>query len=227
MALRSGHGSGSGVPRIEVLPADELPAGIPASARESEPADRVERGLFARGNGLAAEGGRAKAGQTRLARRLSLLGLPEGAPFAPYRRAASAFRRFQVSRLASTVGAGECGPAPASIVATAALQLASSRYLFDRAAVGDCDPKALELASRLANDSRQNLLAAHELCAREAKARPRQSKPVWQQIVESAEPETNVPARPSESARFAVKNSLADSTERAKTPDSTSRDRDQ
>jgi hypothetical protein len=35
------------------------------------------------------------------------------------------------------------------------------------------DAKTLLDASRLANDSRQNLLAAHELCAKEALARPK------------------------------------------------------
>jgi hypothetical protein len=50
------------------------------------------------------------------------------------------------------------------MVASAALQLAASRFAFE--VLGD-----LELGSKLANDSRQNLLAAHELCAREGKAR--------------------------------------------------------
>jgi hypothetical protein len=30
MALRTGHGKGAGAPRIEVLPVDELPAGVSA-----------------------------------------------------------------------------------------------------------------------------------------------------------------------------------------------------
>jgi hypothetical protein len=83
--------------------------------------------------------------------------------FAEYKGAAEAFRRAQVTRLGATVGGGECGPAPSSIVASAALQLAASRWCFDRS--------MHELGSKLANDSRQNLLAAHELCAREATAR--------------------------------------------------------
>jgi hypothetical protein len=57
-------------------------------------------------------------------------------------------------------------------VATAAWQLAASRYLFDQAALsGERDDFAL--ASKLANDSRQNLLAAHELVVKEAHARPK------------------------------------------------------
>ena len=35
MALRSGHGSGAGVPRIEVAPADELPQ--PVAVAPAEP----------------------------------------------------------------------------------------------------------------------------------------------------------------------------------------------
>jgi hypothetical protein len=58
------------------------------------------------------------------------------------------------------------------MVASAALQLAWSRYLSDLSAASG-DPELAVTASRLANDSRQNLLAAHELCAREAQARPR------------------------------------------------------
>jgi len=84
--------------------------------------------------------------------------------FEPYARAGRAFRRAQVTQLARTVGGGHCGPAPASFVASAAWQLAGSRFAFE--VLGD-----MVLGSRLANDSRQNLLAAFELTAREAQAR--------------------------------------------------------
>jgi hypothetical protein len=58
------------------------------------------------------------------------------------------------------------------LVATSALQLGWSRYLSDLAAeTGDVN--MVMQASRLADASRQNLLAAHELCAREAEARAR------------------------------------------------------
>jgi hypothetical protein len=67
-------------------------------------------------------------------------------------------------------------------VSTAALQLAASRYLSDQGGAGG-DAKLLIDASKLANDSRQNLLAAHELAAREAKARPESTTdlPSWMQ----------------------------------------------
>jgi hypothetical protein len=172
MALRSGHGTGAGVPRVEVLPCDELPAGAPAQARVASPGDRGEGGRFASGNGLAREGGLARAGKTRLAERLGLASLAAESAFSPYRASAESLRRAQCAELARTVGGGQCGPAPSSLVATAALQLAWSRFLSDQAAEAGSAPLALS-ASRLANDSRQNLLAAHELCAREAAARPR------------------------------------------------------
>jgi hypothetical protein len=170
MALRSGHGTGAGVPRIEVLPADELPIGKPAPARDPNPADRSEGGRFAPGNTLASLAGKANAGKTRLASRLGLATLPSGAAFRPYKAAASSFRRAHCTELARTVGGGVCGPAPSSLVASAALQLAWSRYLSDVAAESGDAELALK-ASRLAEASRQSLLAAHELAAREAKAR--------------------------------------------------------
>jgi hypothetical protein len=176
MAIRSGHGNGAGMPRIEVLPADELPAGVPAEARSDSPVVRGERGHFARGNPLAAAGGRARAGKTRLADRLGLRSLPDASEFGTYKAAAVSFRRAQCTALANNVGGGHCGPAPSSFVASAALQLAWSRYLSDKAAITGDAELALQ-ASRLADASRQNLLAAHELCAKEAMARIAKAPP--------------------------------------------------
>lgn len=171
MALRSGHGNGAGVPRVEVLPVDELPEGMPAGARTESPSDRGEAGRFAPGNSLARAGGRARAGKTRLSDRLGLRSIPEDASFRPYKAAAVSFRRAQCSALAANVGGGYCGPAPSSFVASASLQLAWSRFFSDEAARTG-DPELALTASRLADASRQNLLAAFELCAKEAK-RPR------------------------------------------------------
>src|SRR5579859_7376563 len=128
MALRTGHGNGAGVPRVEVLPVDELPAGVPADARPESPSDRGESGRFAPGNTLARKGGHARAGKTRLADRLGLRQLPDGSAFAPYKASAVSFRRAQCAALAASVGGGYCGPAPSSMVCSAALQLAWSRY---------------------------------------------------------------------------------------------------
>lgn len=177
MTLRTGHGNGAGVPRVEVLPADELPAGVPAPEQPSQAAIvRDSQGRLAdheSARRLGARGGKAKAGQTALSASVGLgkrFSVPE---FQPYAKAARAFRRTQVTRLAQTVGGGECGPAPASMVASAALQLAASRFAFE--VLGD-----MKLGSQLANDSRQNLLAAHELAAKEAQARPQAHRLPWE-----------------------------------------------
>ena len=174
MTLRTGHGKGAGVPRIEVSPVDELPKGEQAVEHEPRKSERDELGRLRPGSSTTqSRGGKARRAATRLARTLGLQTLTGEGGFGPYKRAGAAFRRLHVSALAKSVGGGQCGPGPASVVATAAWQLAVSRYLFDRAAeTGDRDDFAL--ASKLANDSRQNLLAAHELCAREAAARPRE-----------------------------------------------------
>lgn len=175
MTLRAGHGAGAGAPRVEVLPLDELPAGVPGPARRAATGNRRADGRLAPGSGtaeLAAEGGRAKAERARLERLLGRVDLPDGHPVAPYRRDAADWRDAHLARLAETVGGGEVGPAAQAIVSSAALQHAASRWLFDRAAVEQDAKLALD-ASRLADASRQNLLAAHELAAREAQARPR------------------------------------------------------
>lgn len=166
MSLRRSHGAAY----PEVARVDELPAGVPTPAVTASPDDHDERGKFAKGNSMARLGGQARKGKTRLAERLGLKSAPDAAAFRPYKAAAVSFRRAQCNELARVVGGGVCGPGPSSLVASAALQLAWSRYLADKAtAEGDAD-LAIK-ASKLADASRQNLLAAHELCALEAKAR--------------------------------------------------------
>lgn len=49
MALRTGHGNGAGVPRVEVLPVDELPAGVQAPTLDSARHERTPDGRFAPG----------------------------------------------------------------------------------------------------------------------------------------------------------------------------------
>lgn len=100
---------------------------------------------------------------------LGLTELTADSDFAPYRRQGDAFVQEHLASLALQAG-GTVGPGPASIVCSAGVQLAASRYLSDRG-MRDGDPKLLSQASSLANDSRQNLLAAYELAVREAKAR--------------------------------------------------------
>ena len=172
MALRNGHGTGAGSPRVEVLPPDELPSGLPADADADSRSAAVEAGPFAKGNRRSVLGGRAKRGKSRLTARLGLASLPDDNAFAAYRRAAATFRRVQCSELARTVGGGVCGPGPSSVVASSALALAWSRFFSDQAAATGDHELAMRSA-RLGETSRQHLLAAHELAAKEAQARPR------------------------------------------------------
>ena len=106
MAIRTGHGNGAGSPRVEVLPPDELPAGLPVDARDESPTDRGDRGKFADGNSLAASGGRARSGHTRLARKLRMGESFADPRFEPYAAAARGFRRAHVATLARAVGGG-------------------------------------------------------------------------------------------------------------------------
>jgi hypothetical protein len=169
MTLRTGHGSGAGVPRIEVMPVDELPAGLPEHTGPYTAADRGAGGRFAPGNRLAAKGGRLKAGALAIVRGLGLAD-SAASEIAPYLSHAESWRRAKLSELAATVGGGRCGAGVSSIVATAARQLASSLFAFDMG-TRDSDVAMLRESSRFGNESRQSLLAAHELAAREATAR--------------------------------------------------------
>lgn len=173
MALRTGHGNGAGSLRVEVLPADELPEGVPGPARAV--ADRNGHGEFAPGAGtseIARRGGLAAAESRQLARLLGLWQPPDGHAYAPYTRLAREWRDDHMRELAATVGGGRIGPGPASVISTAALQMAASRWLSDRGAETG-DAKLLLEAAKLGDSSRQNLLAAHELAAREASSRPK------------------------------------------------------
>ncbi len=173
MTLRKGHGTGAGVPRIEVLPPDELRAGVPAPTRPAVPRD--SSGKFQPGHGtteLARAGGKAAGLSKQLARLLGLAELAEDHPYAPYARLAREWRDDHMATLSATVAGGEVGPGPASVISSAALQMAASRWLADEGAAKG-DAKMLGQASSLMNDSRQNLLAAHELASREAAARPK------------------------------------------------------
>lgn len=101
------------------------------------------------------------------------------AAFAPYRKKASSFRAAHCRELSALAG-GACGSGPSSMVASAALQLATSRFLFDLS-MQDTAPgskahlEIVKTASKLADSSRQNLLAAYELAIREGKSRGERS----------------------------------------------------
>jgi hypothetical protein len=188
MALRSGHGAGRGSLRIEVLPVDELPAPVP-SAEPSTTVTALKVAASAMGpipKGSKGEpsaiakarlGGLALSMHRKMNELLGLAKLPKDHAFGPYRLQAQAFFEAELPRLAGVAG-GEVGASAASMVASAILQFACSRWAFDRGAE-TLDIAMMKQASALANDSRQNLLAGFEIAVREAHARPIDTTPSW------------------------------------------------
>lgn len=174
MAIRTGHGKGTGTPRVEVLPADEQPVGLAAAAGPAAP---PERAGARRSNGTVADrslaselgrrGGLARAERSRQLRALRGLGLHGEPPEAlrPYLVDADEYAVSEVARLARECGGGTCPPNAAALVQQAALAMAGSRAAY---AVGDTVTGA-----RLGAEVRSCLLGARELCVREAQSRPR------------------------------------------------------
>lgn len=159
MTLRSGHGTGRGVPRIEVSPRDELPPATPAIA------DRPERdadGRFVRGNTVARTQ-RLRLGPAATA---GLEQDPTYVPFSKWGRRYAAHRRAELAK----AHGGSISAGVGALVESAGLQLATSRYLQAKGAETG-DPDLLKMASTISNDARQNELAAWELAARESKVR--------------------------------------------------------
>lgn len=189
MTLRTGHGTGAGVPRIEVLPADELPAPLSAPvAAPGVPLAFRDNGTIADGQTakeLGRRGGVAKARKLRLVDTLGLKKIDEATDFAPYRNAAEDFVTAHLAALAQVAG-GSVGPGPSSIVASAGLQLAASRWAFDKFAE-TLEPGLAKLGSSLGDAHRQNLLAAYELARREGEARPKKNADPLANFVETSE----------------------------------------
>ena len=189
MALRSAHGTkrklGDFV-AVETLPADELPAGIPAPVAPPDPEPQRKRnGHLVPGPGTSAMGRRgaeAAHHQRQMGRLMGLWKPPDDHEYAPYAKLARQWRDAHMAQLAQNVGGGVIGAGVASIISTAALQLGASRWLHDVGARAR-NVKAITEASRLADSSRQNLLAAHELAAREAASRPRNPRAPLAQLL--------------------------------------------
>lgn len=167
MTLRNGHGSGRGVPRVEVLAPDEQPTPN-ASDTATRLLERQRRGRPFQPGNRAAAGRRPK---------LALLGVATDAADPRYAlalRRAGRYRKRRCSELATTFGYVSAGAG--SMIASASLALCASRFLYEVAAqTGDAE--TLKRASALANDARQNELAAWEIASREATTRKqRESK---------------------------------------------------
>lgn len=111
---------------------------------------------------LGKRGGRAKANKHKLMDSLGLLHVARDAAFAPYRIAGDALLKAQAGELAKACG-GELGPGPSSLLSTWALQMAASRFLFDKGLAGEGNVELIEAGSRIANHARMSLMAAEEL----------------------------------------------------------------
>ena len=177
-----------------VSPADELPAGVP---EQPEPIARRRNGTVASAEAakrLGKRGGLARARRRADATAWGatmglgrLLTLTEDSHLAPFVAEGEEWLAAQCVAVARDVGGGELSPGVVSILRGASWSRLFSSYLFDcgtrQSFAWQVDeertPKVLPrtelllVAQRLADSSRQALLAAHELSAREAKGRPR------------------------------------------------------
>ena len=176
MTLRTRHGNhkkhGVG-PVIEVLPADELPAPIADLDAKTELVEiqRVDGKVVSKeaARALGRLGGLRTAKRVKLARTLGIAKIAADKAFAPYMQAAEEFVKEELATRAKSAG-GHVGPAASSMIASASLQLATSRFAFDKFAATE-EIVWANLGSRMADASRQNLLAAYELAVREAQIR--------------------------------------------------------
>jgi hypothetical protein len=155
--------------RPEVARLDEAPAPVPATAA---PLSRRRNGTVQGADAaraLARLSVEKRAARARFVTGLGMAKLAADAAFRPYLAAGEDWVAAHLVELSVQAG-GRVGPGPASIVQSAGIQLAASRFLADKGAETG-NAALLVRASRIANDSRQNLLAAYELAVREAKAR--------------------------------------------------------
>jgi hypothetical protein len=177
--IRRAHGNGAkaALARVEGPVLDELAAGTPAPESEAAAVARADaaRGMqnadpLARREAARAlakrrwDVTRARGKRLALMHGLGLHGVTD-AKLVPYINSAIEFSTEERARLARVVGGGTCEGSAALFVDAAALASAASR-----AAYANGDPA---LGARLSAEARQNLLGAHELCAREAQARPK------------------------------------------------------
>lgn len=109
-------------------------------------------------------------------------------------RLAEAYRKRRVSEYKKTHGYVSVGAM--SLIASASLQLSASRYLMEMA-FGNGDLDGIRKASNLANDARQNELAAWELASREggAKAKAAANAAPW---LQGPPVKLRVPSQPKE-----------------------------
>lgn len=170
MTLRKGHGSGkNALVRVEVLPADEQPAGVPALPVHIERRSDGTVADKASAKALGRKGGLRRAENARMLAGLGVKKPPKSSPLAPYFAEAERALRAQIEALALQAG-GHVGPDAASALSTAVMQKAVECWLYDAGAQqGDLD--LFKQARAFGDASRQNMLGARELAVRGAEAR--------------------------------------------------------
>jgi hypothetical protein len=169
MAIRAAHGRArelGAVSVVETRPLDEIPTPNAAETAANLTARRVRGRPFERGNRAAV--GRKPA--------ISVFGVRVEASDPAYARAlrhAARYRRRRCSELAAAYG-GHLSAGASSLVASAALALAGSRYLYELAGRND-DAGLLTQAARLADSAKGLEVAAMDIAEREKADRPTES----------------------------------------------------
>lgn len=144
-----------------------LSEGVLTVKEPSDPNDRNTKGQFVKGN-VACKKSRNKLFAKSLIEKLPCRNA--GDPILQKYAKAAALLRNSVCKEYAKAAGGLCGVAPSALIAAAANQYAYANYLW-ALATDTADHELAGKASRLHNDSRQNLLAAWEIVVREAKAR--------------------------------------------------------
>lgn len=151
------------------MPADELPDPVPG---EAVPLARRENGTIAdsaSARALGAKGGLAKAQKKKLLQGMGLAHVSDDNAFKPYYAAAQAWLEATIEIYAAMSG-GMLGPGPSALLGNAAIALAFSRYLTDKA-FNEQNETLARQAVRYWDSMKQQKLAAYELGVREAKMR--------------------------------------------------------
>lgn len=166
MALRSGHGNGASSPRIEVLPPDELPK---AQAAGRDPIQAGRDPLTKRLK--TSEAARAMA---KLPRRSRFLPRQFACDprFVPHNRRRLEWQRKRMAELQTAHGGVSHG---VGAMLNAAAWLYAGGELAAELAAESGEVELFKAAASLTSTARQHELAAWELSAREAAARPRPS----------------------------------------------------
>ena len=206
MTLRRAHGTaarGGRLLMVETLPADELP---PASGSDPARGDRDASGRFAPGNRIA------RQAKVRCGARGELLQLySKGTPaWQAANRWGRQYAAHRLTELAQAHG-GEVSAEVSMMIQDAADATSDARWARASAAEAEADGDR-ETAARLRSEARQlrieargHRLAAWELAAREAAARPRRPQDVpWLISTPAPKAPASMPHAPQESLSSAT-----------------------